>query len=238
MPQFAAMGSLRPTASQRASSRRIVSALAGAAVLFLASESLAAAFVGAPRTAAITRKVVVLGAEDSLSRRDLLTWSAFGAALSGAASPTWAAEFPGLGKPPGPFERDPNEAVIVGDANSAEAKAAKAKIIELQTEVEEALAKLEANPQEDLSGMVKQFGIADLREATNTVNNLMDETTAAGTQRLQRLMMQTKYQYEDDIPFPVSQKGVVQSRGEKRAQRIRSAMKAYIKYSNELLKFI
>mmetsp|Transcript_111169 Transcript_111169/g.325179 ORF Transcript_111169/g.325179 Transcript_111169/m.325179 type:complete len:237 (-) Transcript_111169:65-775(-) len=236
MPSIVAMGSPRSSVPRRAS-RCLVAALSGAAVLLVA-EPRASAFVGAPQTAAVARTAVAVDNEEGLSRRDFLTWSGLGAAASGAAVPAWAAEFPGLGKPPGPFERDPNEAVIVGDPNSDEAKAAKAKLIALQTEVEEALAKLAANPQEDLSGMVQQFGIADLREATNTVNNLMDETTAAGTQRLQRLMMQAKYQYEDDIPFPVSQKGVVQPRGEKRFGRIKAAMEAYVKYSKELLKFI
>eukprot|EP00415_Alexandrium_ostenfeldii_P000730 UN0730 len=152
--------------------------------------------------------------------------------------PALAAEFPGLGKPAGPFERDPNDAVIVGNKDSDDAKAAKAKIIQLQQEAEDALAKLEKNPQEDLSGMIQKFGIADLREATNTVNNMMDETTAAGTQRLQRLMIQAKYKFEDDIPFPVSQKGAVQQRGELRVQRIKGALEEYIKESKELLKFI
>lgn len=193
------------------------------------------AFLGArPSPTAAQQQTTTIPAGQS--RRMVLGGGVMGAIAP--AMPAVAAEFPGLGKTRGPFEVDAKDAVIVGDANSDAAKAAKAKIIALQTEAESALAKLEANPQEDLTGMIDRFGIADLREATNTVNNLMDESTAAGTQRLQRLMMQAKYQYEDDIPFPVSKKGVPQPRGEKRLARIKKALEDYIKNSKELLKFI
>merc|ERR1712146_14293 len=103
---------------------------------------------------------------------------------------------------------------------------------------EQALKALEADPQADLSGLIKPLGISDLRRATNTINNLMDDSSAAGTQRLQRLMIQSKYLFEEDIPMPISKKGVVQPRGEKRLVRIKNSMEEYVKYSKELLKFI
>merc|ERR1712217_703353 len=101
-------------------------------------------------------------------------------------------------------------------------------------EVETAMKTLEADPQADLMGIVKPLGISDLRRATNTINNLMDDSSAAGTQRLQRLMIQAKFQMEDDIPMPISKKGVVQKRGEFRQARIEEALKNYIENSNKL----
>merc|ERR1711972_241237 len=97
------------------------------------------------------------------------------------------------------------------------------------------LASVNADPQFDLTPAVKPFTIAEIRDATNTINNLMDDTTAAGVQRLQRLMIFNMYTFEDDAPFPVSRKGVVQKRGEKRLQRVKQALKDYITNSKELL---
>merc|ERR1712039_888557 len=138
----------------------------------------------------------------------------------------------------GPFEMDPKEAVVVGDANSEASVAAKKTVQTLLVEAEGALAALEKDPQADLVPMIKPLGISDLRRATNTINNLMDDSSAAGTQRLQRLMIQAKFQFEDDIPMPISKKGVVQPRGEKRLGRLRDALEAYIKDSKQLLQFI
>merc|ERR1712039_546225 len=103
---------------------------------------------------------------------------------------------------------------------------------------EAALSTLQKDPQADLVGMIKPLGISDLRRATNTINNLMDDSSAAGTQRLQRLMIMSKYKFEDEIPMPISKKGVVQPRGEKRLERVKEALNDYIKYSKEILKFI
>merc|ERR1711879_144526 len=107
----------------------------------------------------------------------------------------------------------------------------------LKDEAELALATLKTNPQADLAG-INKFGIADLRDATNTINNLMDEISAAGTQRHQRLMIQAKYALEDDLPMPVSKKGVVQERGAKRLERIEDALKMYVKESSQLLEML
>ena len=38
--------------------------------------------------------------------------------------------------------------------------------------------------------MIRDFGIGELRLATNVINDIMDDRTAAATQRLQRLMNQ------------------------------------------------
>merc|ERR1712007_99235 len=129
-------------------------------------------------------------------------------------------------------------AVIVGDETSEATVAAKKAVESLQKEAEDALEKLNNNAQEGLQYMVTQFSIADLRDATNTINNLMDGPSAAGTQRLQRLMIQAKYQLADDIAFPVSKKGAVQPRGEKRLARLKECLKEYIQDSTELLKFL
>jgi len=139
---------------------------------------------------------------------------------------------------PGPFEVDPKDAIIVGDADAAPAKKAKKKVADLLAEAEGALVKLKEDEQADLSYVVTDYSLADLREATNTINNLMDEATAAGTQRLQRLLIHNKYLMEDEIPFPVSKKGVVQKRGPARLKRIVSYTEKYIQFSKELLEFL
>eukprot|EP00416_Gambierdiscus_australes_P035937 CAMPEP_0171110142 /NCGR_PEP_ID=MMETSP0766_2-20121228/71185_1 /TAXON_ID=439317 /ORGANISM="Gambierdiscus australes, Strain CAWD 149" /LENGTH=235 /DNA_ID=CAMNT_0011571979 /DNA_START=28 /DNA_END=735 /DNA_ORIENTATION=- len=235
MSSFGSMSSQRRR--PRAPRCRVVLTLASISTL-LAAACLSSAFIETGRLPAAVRTQPVQD-DRSMARRELLALGGAGVvAASALAAPSLAADFPTLARQVGPFVRDPKEAVIVGDLNSDEAKNAKAKIIALQTEVEEALARLEKNPQEDLTGMIQPFGIADLREATNIINNLMDENTAAGIQRLQRLMIQAKVRFEDDIPFPVSQKGVVQPRGAKRTERIASAFKEYIKRSTELLEFI
>jgi hypothetical protein len=204
--------------------------LVATAALLSALLALPGAFVPPPADAALPG-----------SRRAALASGALGLAASAGAPPASAEKrkdyfiLPDL---PGPFEVDPKEAIIVGDAAAPKAKQAKAKVQTLLTEAEGMLAKLEADPQADVGYVVTEFGIADLREATNTINNLMDEATAAGTQRLQRLMIHNKYLMEDEIPFPVSKKGVVQKRGPARLKRIQASTVKYIEYSKELLQFL
>lgn len=173
------------------------------------------------------------------SRRNLLlSGVAAGTAVASGAGPASAASFPGLGEQRGPFEVDPKEAVVVGDAGDKPSVDAKKTVQSLQDEAVTALASLQKDPQTDLVPMIKPLGISDLRRATNTINNLMDDSSAAGTQRLQRLMIQTKFQMEEDLPMPISKKGVVQPRGEKRLGRIEEALKNYITYSKQLLEFV
>jgi len=177
--------------------------------------------------------------ETDRSRRSLLlpVVALGSAAVSGARSAS-AAPFPGLGDQRGPFEIDPKEAVVVGDASDSKSVEAKKTVQTLLVEAEGALKALEADPQAELTTMIKPLGISELRRATNTINNLMDDSSAAGTQRLQRLMIMAKYKYEDEIPMPISKKGVVQPRGEKRLERVKEALNDYVKYSKEILKFV
>merc|ERR1712079_856035 len=170
------------------------------------------------------------------SRRMLLASGAVATALPVPSA--LAAEVFGLGPQKGPFERDPKDAVIVGDAKSKDAQEAKATIVALQKEAIAELDQLAEDPQTDLQAKIKRFGISELREATNTINNLMDENTAAGIQRFQRLMIQAKYQYEDEIPFPLNKKGAPQPRGEVRLARIEEALNSYIDNSKKLLEFL
>mmetsp|Transcript_101605 Transcript_101605/g.264958 ORF Transcript_101605/g.264958 Transcript_101605/m.264958 type:complete len:214 (-) Transcript_101605:347-988(-) len=212
-----------------AARRSRASALVAAAALISALLALPGAFVPAPADAALG------------SRRAALAAGALGLAASAGALPAAAEKSKDyfiLPELPGPFEVDPKEAIIVGDAEAPKAKEAKKTVQKLLTEAEDVLAKLEADPQADVGYVVTDFGIADLRQATNTINNLMDEATAAGTQRLQRLMIMNKYLFEDEIPFPVSKKGVVQKRGPARLDRIKVALNRYVQYSKELLEFL
>eukprot|EP00929_Paragymnodinium_shiwhaense_P078493 TRINITY_DN406_c0_g5_i1.p1 TRINITY_DN406_c0_g5~~TRINITY_DN406_c0_g5_i1.p1 ORF type:complete len:217 (-),score=78.09 TRINITY_DN406_c0_g5_i1:179-829(-) len=174
---------------------------------------------------------------NAAGRREFLASSAAAAGLTAATAPSLAAELPFLGRQRGPFEMDPKEAVIVADSTTENIKAARKKVQDLQDQAEDALAKLEKDEQTDLAYMFDQFGIADLREATNQINNLMDSQSAAGTQRLQRLMIQDKYRFEDDLPFPTDKTGKPLARGPKRAQRMKNALVDYINNSKELLKF-
>eukprot|EP00448_Togula_jolla_P002172 CAMPEP_0170594256 /NCGR_PEP_ID=MMETSP0224-20130122/13901_1 /TAXON_ID=285029 /ORGANISM="Togula jolla, Strain CCCM 725" /LENGTH=213 /DNA_ID=CAMNT_0010918297 /DNA_START=65 /DNA_END=706 /DNA_ORIENTATION=+ len=208
--------------------RRRCSAVALSAVALLAWSTVSSNLSGAFTSNA------------GLDRRAVLSSSLLGAAVAAgvAPQPSLAAEFPGLGKTRGAFEIDGKDAVVVGDAGSDAAKKAKAKVIELQEESEDALKRLEANPQEDLSYMLRNFVIADLRDATNVINNLMDDSSAGGTQRLQRLMINAKYRLADDAPFPVTKKGAVQARGPNRLERVKAALTEYVKASKSLLAFL
>lgn len=173
---------------------------------------------------------------DATGRRAALLSGALATVAAPVASR--AAELPGLGKMRGPFEVDPKDAVIIGDAESSKMKSARAKVISLQEEAEQALASMGNDAQTDLMPMVTKFGIADLRDATNMINDIMDDASAAGTQRLQRLMIQSKYQLEDDIPFPVTRKGKVLPRGEERNNRIIKNLQDYIERSKQLMQFL
>ncbi|CAK9113345.1 Hypothetical protein SCF082_LOCUS52534 [Durusdinium trenchii] len=132
---------------------------------------------------------------------------------------------------------NPNDAVVIGDAKDPKILEARKKVEALQAQAEEALAKLEKDPQADLAYMIQDFGIGELRLATNAINDIMDDKTAAATQRWQRLMIQAKYQWEIDVPFPTTKKGEERPRGEKRNDRIKESLKKYLTASKELLKF-
>mmetsp|Transcript_56598 Transcript_56598/g.183309 ORF Transcript_56598/g.183309 Transcript_56598/m.183309 type:complete len:218 (-) Transcript_56598:240-893(-) len=176
--------------------------------------------------------------EAAASRRNLVLSGALAASALAPAAPALAAEFPLLGKVRGPFEVDPKEAIIVGDINSADSKAAKVMINRYLTSVEEARAALDKDEQSDITTLLKPLAISEIRQATNSINNLMDDASAAGVQRLQRLMIQEWYLIEDDIPFPLSKKGAVMSRGSERLKRCKGHLEGYAKASKELLEFV
>eukprot|EP00444_Apocalathium_aciculiferum_P033622 CAMPEP_0183484812 /NCGR_PEP_ID=MMETSP0370-20130417/179111_1 /TAXON_ID=268820 /ORGANISM="Peridinium aciculiferum, Strain PAER-2" /LENGTH=282 /DNA_ID=CAMNT_0025678105 /DNA_START=71 /DNA_END=916 /DNA_ORIENTATION=- len=120
--------------------------------------------------------------EAAASRRNVLLSAALAAAAVAPAAPAVAAEFPLLGKVRGPFEVDPKEAIIVGDINSADSKAAKVMINRYLTSVEEARAALDKDEQSDITTLLKPLAISEIRQATNSINNLMDDASAAGVQ--------------------------------------------------------
>ncbi|CAK9112750.1 Hypothetical protein (Fragment) [Durusdinium trenchii] len=128
---------------------------------------------------------------------------------------------------------NPNDAVVIGDAKDPKILEARKKVEALQAQAEEALAKLEKDPQADLAYMIQDFGIGELRLATNAINDIMDDKTAAATQRWQRLMIQAKYQWEIDVPFPTTKKGEERPRGEKRNDRIKESLKKYLTASKD-----
>lgn len=213
--------------------------LGGALAATVAFYGLKTAFVQPPNGVSASSQEETAPSSRSLlnGRRQLLAQGAAVAAWNAVADPSHAAELPFLGKQRGPFEVDPKEAVLIADSTTEKIKAARAKVQALQDEAEDALAKLNEDEQVDLSYMFQQYGIANLREATNLINNLMDAPSAAGTQRLQRLMIQDKYRFEDDLPFPTDKRGNQLKRGPKRAQRMKNALTDYIVNSKELLKF-
>ncbi|CAJ1353936.1 unnamed protein product [Effrenium voratum] len=194
-----------------------------------------------------SRAVLVLGAcaalygkgfvaPEPVQRRAVLSAGLLGT-LGAAAPGAQAADFFGLPSVPGPFEMDPKDSVVIGDANDPAVKEARGKVEYLLKQAEDALDKLEKDPQVDLQYMCQDFGIGELRLATNTINDIMDDKTAAATQRWQRLMIQAKYQWEDDMPFPTTKRGEQRPRGDKRNDRIKASLKNYIKASKELLQF-
>merc|ERR1719343_795438 len=152
-------------------------------------------------------------------------------------APAVAAEVPFFPSMPGPFEVDPKEVVITGDAKNPDIVKARQLLVKLQVQATDALKKLEADSQADVMDMVEPFGLAELFDATNKLNYILDDTSQAGLQRLRRLMIQAKYQFEDDAPLPVSKKGVVQPRGEKRLARIKECLNEYLKHSTRLLQY-
>mmetsp|Transcript_104988 Transcript_104988/g.146381 ORF Transcript_104988/g.146381 Transcript_104988/m.146381 type:complete len:202 (-) Transcript_104988:182-787(-) len=193
-----------------------------------------------------TRAMLLLGALTGAlySQAFLSAASSRRAVLSGGLLGAWsvsesahAADFLGIPSIPGPFEMNPKDAVVIGDAGDAKIKEARKKVEDLQAQAEDALAKLEKDPQADLAYMITDFGIGELRLATNAINDIMDDKTAAATQRWQRLMIQAKYQWELDIPFPTTKRGEQRPRGDKRNDRIKVSLKRYIDGSKELLQF-
>lgn len=135
------------------------------------------------------------------------------------------------------MERDPNEKLIVGDVDAKESVKAKEFVAKLTTEVETIQTKLKEDGQADLEGYVSQKKIADFRTASNLLDELLDDSSAAGVQRLQRLMINELYVMNEDMPFPVSRKGKQQPRGPIKKGRVIVATENFLKYSKQYFEF-
>eukprot|EP00930_Biecheleria_cincta_P033315 TRINITY_DN2307_c0_g2_i1.p1 TRINITY_DN2307_c0_g2~~TRINITY_DN2307_c0_g2_i1.p1 ORF type:complete len:211 (-),score=36.38 TRINITY_DN2307_c0_g2_i1:101-733(-) len=174
--------------------------------------------------------------EGAPNRRTILSAGLLGVAL--APSDAQASYGSIGGEITGPFERNPKEAVIVGELAAPETQKAIAEVKKFQKQAEDALAALEADPQADVMKIVTPTDLGEIRLATNVINNLMDDRTAAGTQRLQRLMNEARFLFEDDAPMPVNRAGEVKTRGPQRLNRIKINLGDYVKYSKQLLEFV
>eukprot|EP00930_Biecheleria_cincta_P033314 TRINITY_DN2307_c0_g1_i2.p1 TRINITY_DN2307_c0_g1~~TRINITY_DN2307_c0_g1_i2.p1 ORF type:complete len:230 (-),score=46.53 TRINITY_DN2307_c0_g1_i2:219-872(-) len=174
--------------------------------------------------------------EGAPNRRAIVSAGLLGVAL--APSDAQASYGSIGGEITGPFERNPKEAVIVGDLTAPETAKAIAEVKKFQKQAEDALAALEKDPQADVMSIVTPTDLGEIRLATNVINNLMDDRTAAGTQRLQRLMNEARFLFEDDAPMPVNRAGEVKPRGPQRLNRIQINLGDYVKYSKQLLEFV
>ena len=170
------------------------------------------------------------------SRRMIAT----GALISAMGGPlaAQAAQFPLIGKDRGPFEVDPKDAVIVEDIETPRIKDARVVIKRQNTLFKEALEKINSDPQADLTYIIEKLGISDIRWATNGVADVLDNPSMLGVYRLQRLMIQNQYMFDDDIPMPTNKKGKVFPRGPARVVRIKKCLTDYAKWSDELLQFL
>jgi len=174
--------------------------------------------------------------EGAPNRRAILSAGLLGVALAPSDA---HASFGSIGgEVTGPFERNPKEAVVVGDLTAPETVKAIADVKKFQKQAEDALAALEKDPQADVTKIVTPTDIGEIRLATNIINNVMDDRTAAGTQRLQRLMNEARFLFEDDAPMPVNRAGEAKPRGPQRLNRIQINLGDYVKYSKELLAFV
>jgi len=178
---------------------------------------------------------VALNAE-ALDRRSFLAGSAGAAAFFGS-SVAQAADFPGLPAYKGNFERDPNEKLFVGDNESPAAVKAKTLVETMQVQAQEVMDKMKQDPQTDLTSYIGDARIGQFRLATNLLDELLDDSSAAGVQRLQRLMIGKLYIQNEEGPFPISKKGVVQPRGPVKADRFIKASEEFVNYSKQYLKF-
>jgi len=182
------------------------------------------------------QEAAYLSPPQDMSRRMIAT----GALMSviGAPLAAQAAQFPLIGKDRGPFEVDPKDAVIVEDIDTPRIKDARIVIKRQNKLFKEALEKITADPQADLTYIIEKLGISDIRWAVNGVADVLDNPSMLGVYRLQRLMIQNQYMFDDDIPMPTNKKGKVFPRGPKRVERVRKCLTDYAKWSDELLQFL
>merc|ERR1719188_1170518 len=146
-----------PSVAAREARRPLAVALLGAVALGLFSGN-SVSFVAPPQQER--------AAEEASGRRELLAWTALGLAASPVA-PAVAVET-GYGffdKLPGPFEVDPKEVVVTGDAKNPDIVKARKLLVTLQAQATDALKKLEADNQADVMDMVEPFGLAEIAPA-------------------------------------------------------------------------
>eukprot|EP00403_Amphidinium_massartii_P042296 CAMPEP_0178434568 /NCGR_PEP_ID=MMETSP0689_2-20121128/33489_1 /TAXON_ID=160604 /ORGANISM="Amphidinium massartii, Strain CS-259" /LENGTH=273 /DNA_ID=CAMNT_0020056633 /DNA_START=236 /DNA_END=1057 /DNA_ORIENTATION=- len=202
---------------------------------------LAAAAVAVAAAKSRRRSSVPRSAENSqdIDRRQLLS-AAFGVAAVAAPSVPAHAVAGLFGDIPGPFERDPKDAVLVEDPNTPEAKEAKQLIQEYKQQNDKALAMLRADQQADLDFLLanKVADIAILRRACINIDKLMDDRTANGTRLLGRLMTQSRYRILEEAEFPLNRKGQQVGRGPARAERLIANMETFSEKSGKLLQFL
>jgi len=145
-----------------------------------------------------------------------------------------------FGESPGPFERDPKDAVLVEDPNTPEAKEAKLVVEDYKKQNDKALAMLKADQQADIDFLLanKVADLAILRKACGTLDKLMDDRTANGTRLLGRQMTQARYLILDEAEFPRNRKGEQVGRGPARRERLIANLESFSEKSGKLLQFV
>lgn len=185
------------------------------------------------------RSRVACAAAGDIDRRQLLS-SAFGVVAVAAPVAPVSAVGGLFGETPGPFERDPKDAVLVEDPNTPEAKEAKLVIQDYKKQNDKALAMLKADQQADLSFLLanKVADLAILRKACVTIDKLMDDRTANGTRLLARQMTQARFLILDEADFPLNRKGEPVGRGPARTERLIANMENFSQKAERLLQFV
>eukprot|EP00933_Yihiella_yeosuensis_P045236 TRINITY_DN40582_c0_g1_i1.p1 TRINITY_DN40582_c0_g1~~TRINITY_DN40582_c0_g1_i1.p1 ORF type:complete len:231 (+),score=42.17 TRINITY_DN40582_c0_g1_i1:116-808(+) len=188
---------------------------------------------------------IKMGPTEAQTRRSLVaggmlsTLAAFpGVSHAQFPSPQAGQLLPFVGKVLGPFEIDPKQAVILGDANSKEVVEARAVVKRRLEEAEKLREDLKKDDQTDVMWWTSPLAIAELRKVGNAINDIMDERTAPAVQRFERLMIQARYRFEDDAPFPETKKGEKRGRGPQRLKRMLLNLDEYIGYSQGLLELL
>jgi len=237
-PQTTPRGAaLKSIGSSAAGTRYSTSSGASA---FAAGSCIAAAAVAVVAASSRRSRVAcnAAGAED-LERRQVLASALGVVAVAAPAVPVHA--IGGIfGESPGPFERDPKDAVLVEDPNTPEAKEAKQVVQDYKKQNDKALSLLKADQQANIDFLLanKVADLAILRKACGTIDKLMDDRTANGTRLLGRQMTQARYLILDEAEFPLNRKGEPVGRGPARRERLIANMEAFSEKSGKLLAFV
>mmetsp|Transcript_25099 Transcript_25099/g.58262 ORF Transcript_25099/g.58262 Transcript_25099/m.58262 type:complete len:270 (-) Transcript_25099:254-1063(-) len=238
MPQHGASGARSEPSAATATGQGQPAAHGASSGCLAAGGCVAAAAVAVAASKSRRRSSVQRSAEN-MDRRQLLS-AAFGVVAVAAPSVPANAVAGLFGDIPGPFERDPKDAVLVEDPNTPEAKEAKQLIEEYKAQNDKALAMLRADQQADLDFLLanKVADIAILRRACINIDKLMDDRTANGTRLLGRLMTQSRYRILEEAEFPLNRKGQQVGRGPARAERLIANMETFSEKSGKLLEFL